>query len=685
MNKQQATGNGFNFENKRLVTLSLTASDLQNLPIALTGIQFFDQNPMVINSSDWKDNVTPFLKMQTDTKGSVNAVLTLGSTIDTVYVHIANLNYSAPIAIPVTSGNISLNLHPYGKNKVLQSPALFRSPTEIVATPWKYETTPYNAGSNLWILGNYSTKGYPSYLIGRDTYSSSFINSISATFPEKTNMITKHPEFFTDGTTSNLKTTAPCQIWVSFLSEGAWDNNSVGYFYYPTGSAPANAASVSKRIIIFPNVQDGSGNSGNYLGSMVQGDKVSLMYQNPETGVWTDVFPADITLGWFIINKGYSTAALTKENVGMQLGTTYYSIPSFNPDAYQHNIIYHDEVTQSSIIGFEDISIGATSDKDFNDVVFAITSNPITAVDKSKLPTLIDSSSTDLDGDGVLDTNDAYPNDPLRAYNSYYPTTGTGTLSFEDKWPALGDYDFNDLVIGYRYQTVLNAYNEVKDVKATFNVEAVGAVYRNGFALQFGTGAGNVESVSGQRNMSGNSVFDISSAGYENGQSYAVIPVFPDAHQLFGYTSETPYINTGSGSNQVQKTPETINLNVTFERAVLPTALGSAPFNAFMVVDKQRGKEIHLAGQIPTSKADVSLFGKGDDKTNGTTIFYKNNSNYPWALDVPANLAYPKEASRIDNAYLKYSSWATSSGASYSDWYDNTASDYRNNSAIYKK
>ena len=39
--------------------------------------------------------------------------------------------------------------------------------------------------------------------------------------------------------------------------------------------------------------------------------------------------------------------------------------------------------------------------------------------------------------------------DKNKSFNSFFPVQGkTGTLAFEDLWPAKGDYDFNDLVIG---------------------------------------------------------------------------------------------------------------------------------------------------------------------------------------------------------------------------------------------
>ncbi len=74
----------------------------------------------------------------------------------------------------------------------------------------------------------------------------------------------------------------------------------------------------------------------------------------------------------------------------------------------------------------------------------------------------------DVDGDGIPDDQDDYPNDPLRAFDNYFPAAGFGSLAFEDLWPGKGDYDFNDVVVDYRFQTVTNALNQVVEIFGTF-------------------------------------------------------------------------------------------------------------------------------------------------------------------------------------------------------------------------
>ncbi|MCF7919437.1 MAG: LruC domain-containing protein [Candidatus Cloacimonetes bacterium] len=105
----------------------------------------------------------------------------------------------------------------------------------------------------------------------------------------------------------------------------------------------------------------------------------------------------------------------------------------------------------------------------------------------------------DSDGDGVTDEYDEYPDDMQRAYNNWYPAEGDnswGTLAYEDYWPFQGDYDFNDLIMDYRFNMVTNGSNLVIDVFGFFRLRAIGASFSNGFGIEFPFMADSVEVLS---------------------------------------------------------------------------------------------------------------------------------------------------------------------------------------------
>ncbi len=292
----------------------------------------------------------------------------------------------------------------------------------------------------------------------------------------------------------------------------------------------------------------------------------------------------------------------------------------------------------------------------------------------------------DADSDGVADVDDAYPNDAARAYNNYYPAAGKGTLMYEDLWPAMGDYDFNDYVCSYRYNLVTNASNKVVEMKLNLTSRAIGASNKNGFAFQLDyLDPSKITAVSGTQT---NSAAWVSNAGNgtENGQDYANILVFDDAFKILPSPG-------GSGVNvdlnNPYATPVETNITVSFK-----TVSGEAitvndiSFNPYIIVNQERGREVHLPDFLPSKKANQELFGTDDDdsmKGLGKMVamkYYKTKSNLPWALSVEGEVPYPTEKTDILGAYLHLAEWAESNGTLFTDWYTN-GEGYRNNTKLY--
>ncbi len=286
---------------------------------------------------------------------------------------------------------------------------------------------------------------------------------------------------------------------------------------------------------------------------------------------------------------------------------------------------------------------------------------------------------TDSDGDGVDDELDDYPNDNSRAFNVYYPNeTDWGTLAFEDLWPGTGDYDFNDLVLDYQYKSVLNSNNGLVEFFTDYSVRAVGASLQNAFGFIVGGDPANVASVTGT-NITDN-YLDLAANGTENGQANTVIFLFDNAFDMIG-SSGSAFINTKPDIEYVD--PDTNTVHVSFVNPQSTTITGSAPYNPFLVIDRVRGQEVHLAGQEPSDLMDVALFGTwADDSNPASGKYYQTSNNLPWALDIPVSFDYPVEQVQIINAYNHFVEWAETAGVSYPDWYTN-ASGYRNASNIY--
>ncbi|MEI7490088.1 MAG: LruC domain-containing protein [Bacteroidota bacterium] len=289
--------------------------------------------------------------------------------------------------------------------------------------------------------------------------------------------------------------------------------------------------------------------------------------------------------------------------------------------------------------------------------------------------------NSDSDGDGVPNSYDDYPNDPARAYNNPFPSSGSGSLAFEDLWPSQGDYDFNDLVVNYHFNTITNAQNKIVECDGTFILRAAGASFPSGFGFQLANG--NIPSSA--ITVSGYSIFDnyitLAANGLESGQNKPTVIVTDNDFKALN--SADGMINTVIGLPYLP--PDTIRITMLFSQNTYSVSdLDIGSFNPFIILNRDRGKEVHLPDLAPTALANTAILGTGDDTSiPGSGRYYKTANNLPWAISIYENFDYAKESADILLTYLHLGQWATSNGVSYPDWYKNL-SGYRNASNIYQ-
>lgn len=604
--------------------------------------------PVSIYDADPNNGGQLIASGQSDANGLFSQTLTVPTAVSKLYVVSNSVGLT-----PVTSLNVS------GNSAVLDYSEIPSNDTSLhFSKSLAKENTTYKT------LGAWNNIGVPKYLMSpRDVIASSTLSNISVSLPEGSSVPVKNPSYI-QNTESNVQIVGSdsADVFVTFIHEGAGYENVLGFYTYKTGSKPTKISDISSTMtIIFPNCSfSGSG------GGLTSGDKVLIGRFGPGT-----------TIGWFCLSNGF-TGSTTSVSDGV---ARLFSDPQLNPESdsllRRHNILMVDPTTKNTILGFEDMRRDNGADNDFNDILFQVTSNPVKAIYQGNMAEL--KEAKDSDGDGVIDANDAYPNDATKAYVTYAPSKGVkGSVVFEDLWPGKGDYDFNDMVVDYNYAIITNASNKVVEIDAAYQIRAIGASYNNGFGIQMNVAPGVIASVSGTKTTS----IALNANGTESGQSKAVIVAFDAAKNLMG-SGGGAYVNTEMAYGYV--TPYQIPVVIKFATPQSLSDLGSSPFNPFLIVDGVRGKEIHLPNNAPTSKADLSLLGTADDNSIVSSgRYYKTKRNLPWALNIPVQFAYPIEKAAITSAYPNFSVWAESNGASATDWYTNTAVN-RVSSKIYSK
>lgn len=638
----------FNWETTKEVSINIETKTndgqaLQYVRLSIYDAYNHDENP---NPKQVKLLHSGF----TNANGVFTANIKVSAQLDSIFVEPNYIGLNHVAALDISSGSAN---YTFGNQ-------ITKGSTKSLFYLGSGKTI--KSGKNNYLtLGSWNSSGVPNYLTTADVVTQSLLADINASLPEGTELPTSHPQYLASGNEANIVLQDSCDIWVTFVHEGAGYKNVLGFYTYNVNNPPSSVNDINNMTIAFPNVSfSGSG------GGLNSGDKVYI-----------GSFGAGTVIGWFIIANGYNSSSQSINGNAQH----YYSNSNLNPETNasnkQHMVLLQDANSNKLIMGFEDLFREGYCDQDFNDAVFYATANPIEAVVTNDVPEL--DTPGDQDGDGVSDKFDDYPNDDTKAMNNYYPAENEfGTLAFEDLWPSQGDYDFNDLVLDYQFNSVTNGDNKIVEVKSKLVPRAIGAGLHNGFGFEMDLNPSDIASVTGQ--SINENYISLASNGVENSQTKATIIAFDDAYDVLQFPGGN-FVNTVPGETYV--TPDTLFIDISLNSPKTLNEVGSAPYNPFIMVNRTRGREVHLPGYPPTDLADNSLFGTGDDNTNlSTGVYYKTNGNLPWAMNLPSSFVYPKESSSIINGHLKFGQWAQSNGFSFMDWYEDKLG-YRNNNNLY--
>lgn len=600
-----------------------------------------------------EDNGTEIINGVTNQEGVFRVSYNFEADRKEIVLKTNYIGFIPEAKIPIENGNVEFT---FGGDESTEESAIANKNeyNKKLDNDFEYKV---NTGININYLGAYDKNGVPENLEKkRDKITGNFLNAVNAALPEYRPVPEYHPEYLMRGNEHNLVILEEAEVWVTFVSEGAGYKNVLAYYTYDRDFPPQTPEDIKDCYVIFPNTSfRGSG------GGLKSGDKVSL-----------GTFPKNTVIGWILMRNGWNDLSRqSTEGYGLLYSNLELN-PETNLEHKQHCVLLLDEERDLFLISFEDL-IRPGGDDDFNDAVFYATANPIENVEVENVLTA-NPEPIDTDNDGINDSFDDYPEDPNLAFNNYYVSSGLfGTLAFEDQWPSIGDYDFNDLVIDYNFNRISNADNDVVTLQGKFVVRAIGASYDNGFGFTIeGVDPSLIESVTGTEYTEG--YIQNNANGTEAGQSDATIIVFDNAWN-HGYSN--------TRADQVFVKADTITVNINLVSPIDPDSFGVAPFNPFMIINKERGKEVHLANYSPSDLVDASYFGQGiDDTQPNIGKYYKSEDNLPWAINFPSRFNYPIESRSIDKGHKKFIPWVLSEGILFKNWYKDE-DEFRDKNHIY--
>lgn len=282
--------------------------------------------------------------------------------------------------------------------------------------------------------------------------------------------------------------------------------------------------------------------------------------------------------------------------------------------------------------GFEDIGILTLADADYLDELQA---------GQAEAPLVIQTDNTD-----IIDGEIYYP-----SMNGYY------IAAYEDYYPKRGDYDFNDLVVGYNVSYILDDFGKVTTIKAKGYLISRGATYSHDWHLRIPLQDPSVE-VNGTL-----SVIDYKSnrtmAGYPEvyTQSGDIdITAFKETAKLWKDGNYT-FVNTLDEQILIRGHYFTFTGDLSTPLEI--SEIGAPPFDPYIYV-LNTGYEIHQPG---FSQVLVS-----NNEGNDTFV---DEYNYPYALIFPETWMPPLEKVDLGEAYPTFLDFVLSGRNSSKDWYSN--------------
>ena len=277
------------------------------------------------------------------------------------------------------------------------------------------------------------------------------------------------------------------------------------------------------------------------------------------------------------------------------------------------------------MISFED----HTDDQNFSDVVVTMTSNPIKAIES---------------GAKVDETNLVQD-----------ISCNKGVYLFEDLWPERGDYDMNDVMVKVTNTKTVNSKGQINVESYDFTSYNNKSNYTkiNGLAARL-AGIQTSDQLKFFLKREGSDKYEEIRCDYESAESIVLLSDDVNDDCKDSITYRISVLHSGFVDKELIKFVE-----------------------PFIYRNEEGGRwEVHQIDCPPSSKMNMSLFGKGDDASDvKNKKYYRRDGKYPFALHLAdatkANLVklIRSDGTSISNQYPYYDAWVKSDGKTHQDWY----------------
>ena len=103
---------------------------------------------------------------------------------------------------------------------------------------------PQPAETKYLTLGTWDEWGKPNYLLAKDVISTSLNSFINTTLPERSDLLSSHPELFGSNSSADIVITRTSDVYVTYIFQGAGITNTVAFYTYPTNKPPLKTTDI---------------------------------------------------------------------------------------------------------------------------------------------------------------------------------------------------------------------------------------------------------------------------------------------------------------------------------------------------------------------------------------------------------------------------------------------------------
>ena len=251
----------------------------------------------------------------------------------------------------------------------------------------------------------------------------------------------------------------------------------------------------------------------------------------------------------------------------------------------------------------------------------------------------------------MVQTNPPPPPDTPVSSTNYVPTASSFYFAgYEDLYPDVGDYDFNDLTVAYQIVEGFDKSGNITAIQGTAYLITRGASYSSDWHIKFDLPPGTVGNLVCKVQLKPESPAQPCSASnpsQTNGS--ADITVFENTTSIFTDPG-SPYVNTDPGRPFVQGPKATFTLDLA---APIRASSLKPPFNAYLHVRKT-GQMIQLLEVNPS---------------------FKDKNGFPFGMLMPADWQPPSERVSLIDAYPGFLDFVASQGSKSANWYKTPKAD----------